>query len=345
MAFVLPDRNNRWHHDDAVFVQAQSGIQIAGCELANARTTLTAAVDFPNHCSRPVRSGIQPNDFIPLHPASLGGYNLGRKGPVSMVDSSQPVEKPVKRKLRWYQFSLRSLLIFVTLFAVACSWFAVKMGQAKRQREAIQVIQKAGGNVAYDYEETAPRTRSSSGKPWEPEWLSKLLSEDFFHDPVYFSLSGSPKDEGWLKAVNSLPSLKTLLLWSENISNQTLDHLAELPNHEELHLTGSSVTDQGLKNMSKFPKLRWLVMNGTRIGDSGVAYLRNPIILEELVLTDTRVSDAAIPDLSSMTTLQLLDVRRTAITASGCKELKKALPNCDVMWQAKKPSKRSPSND
>jgi hypothetical protein len=32
-----------------------------------------------------------------------------------MEDSSQPVEQPEqpgKRKLRWYQFSLRSLLIF-----------------------------------------------------------------------------------------------------------------------------------------------------------------------------------------------------------------------------------------
>jgi hypothetical protein len=36
-----------------------------------------------------------------------------------MENSSESVEKPVVRRLRWYQFSLRSLLIFVTLFAVA----------------------------------------------------------------------------------------------------------------------------------------------------------------------------------------------------------------------------------
>ena len=38
-----------------------------------------------------------------------------------MENSFESVEKPVKRKLRWYQYSLRSLLIFVTLFAVALS--------------------------------------------------------------------------------------------------------------------------------------------------------------------------------------------------------------------------------
>jgi hypothetical protein len=42
-----------------------------------------------------------------------------------MASPSESVEKPVKRKLRWYQYSLRTLLIVVTLFAVACSWSAV----------------------------------------------------------------------------------------------------------------------------------------------------------------------------------------------------------------------------
>lgn len=36
-----------------------------------------------------------------------------------MDNSLESVEKPVRQKLRWYQFSLRSLLIFVTLFACA----------------------------------------------------------------------------------------------------------------------------------------------------------------------------------------------------------------------------------
>jgi len=30
--------------------------------------------------------------------------------------------------LRWYQFSLRTLLVFVTLCAMACSWLGVKIG-------------------------------------------------------------------------------------------------------------------------------------------------------------------------------------------------------------------------
>jgi hypothetical protein len=251
-----------------------------------------------------------------------------------MEKSSESVEKPAKRKLRWYQFSLRTLLIFVTVFAFACSWFAVKMGQAKRQREAVNAIQKVGGTVHYDYAETAPRTVSSSGKPWEPEWLLKLLGEDFFHKPVNITFFDTPKDEGWIKAVNSLPSLKTLLLSGGNISDETLDNLLELPNLEELHANSSSVSDEGLKNLEKFPKLRWLTIHYTKVTDSGLVHVKNLKHLEWLILIGDNISDASIPNLSSMTTLQLLDVRGTAITANGHAKLKEAMPNCNVMWQA-----------
>ena len=50
-----------------------------------------------------------------------------------------------KSKRRWHQYSLRTLLILVTLFAVACSWFAVKMQQARRQREAVEYIRNKFG--------------------------------------------------------------------------------------------------------------------------------------------------------------------------------------------------------
>jgi len=39
-------------------------------------------------------------------------------------------------KLRWYQYSLRSLMLLVLLAAIFMSWFAVKIKQANQQREA-----------------------------------------------------------------------------------------------------------------------------------------------------------------------------------------------------------------
>jgi hypothetical protein len=93
--------------------------------------------------------------------------------------------KEIIPKRIWDQYSLRSLLLFVTLVAFGCSWFAVKMGQAKRQRQAVKAFKKAGGLVGYDY--AAYRCGSSGivysgGIPHDPEWLIKLLGNDFFHN-------------------------------------------------------------------------------------------------------------------------------------------------------------------
>ena len=57
-----------------------------------------------------------------------------------------------KPKLRWFQFTLRTLLVFVTLFAIACSWLGVKMQSARRQQETVAAILKDGGFVLYDYQ-------------------------------------------------------------------------------------------------------------------------------------------------------------------------------------------------
>ena len=48
-----------------------------------------------------------------------------------MVDTAKP-------RRRWFQYSLRSLMIFVLFWSLACSWLAVKMQQARRQRAAVE---------------------------------------------------------------------------------------------------------------------------------------------------------------------------------------------------------------
>jgi hypothetical protein len=86
-----------------------------------------------------------------------------------------PTGQPIlpKTKLRWYQYSLRTLLIIVTLFAFACSWFAVKMQQAKKQYEAVETLLKRGGIVGYDYEMNSDGYRIRGATPSIPAWLRK----------------------------------------------------------------------------------------------------------------------------------------------------------------------------
>jgi hypothetical protein len=122
------------------------------------------------------------------------------------MKTTLPTYQPAKPKhrLRWHQFSLRSLLIFVTLVAVACSWFAVKKEQAKKQRLAVEEIKKQGGSVMYGF------CKRRSSQPcqlvlqpdghWRKEqypesyvrnWLGEWLGEDFTYCVVWADVNES----------------------------------------------------------------------------------------------------------------------------------------------------------
>ena len=62
---------------------------------------------------------------------------------------------------RRFQFSILSLLVLTVVVAIPCSWLATEMKQARKQREAVEEIKKAGGRVAYDYQ----YDRSGDGLP------------------------------------------------------------------------------------------------------------------------------------------------------------------------------------
>ena len=72
-----------------------------------------------------------------------------------------PTAETKPPKLRWYQWRLRSMLILTLLVAIGMSYVAVTLQGQRRQHEAAEAIEKAGGTVTS-----------------EPTWLGELLRDD-----------------------------------------------------------------------------------------------------------------------------------------------------------------------
>ena len=51
----------------------------------------------------------------------------------------------------WLRFSLRTLLIVVTLLAVPLGWVGWRLGQVRRERATITWVEETGGEVAFQY--------------------------------------------------------------------------------------------------------------------------------------------------------------------------------------------------
>ena len=70
--------------------------------------------------------------------------------------------EPPKRKRRWFQFSLRTLLIVVTLFCIAAAWFTE---QARIVRERKAILDHDGLISLLDFA-TGPSSRISIVRRW-----------------------------------------------------------------------------------------------------------------------------------------------------------------------------------
>src|SRR5580693_9510431 len=81
-----------------------------------------------------------------------------------------------KRKRRWLQFSLRTLLIVTTICAAVSGLLARKIEQKRHEQAAVDAIVKLGGLVRYHYQETSIVRESA------PAWFLKMLGENFFSD-------------------------------------------------------------------------------------------------------------------------------------------------------------------
>jgi hypothetical protein len=96
------------------------------------------------------------------------------KDSADMIEADDPTTEPPKRKRRWFQFSLRTLLIDVTLLATACGYIGWQARIVYEQKSLLARIKIAGG----DYREM-PTTRPPfrPDLKYEPPLIRRWLGE------------------------------------------------------------------------------------------------------------------------------------------------------------------------
>jgi len=92
------------------------------------------------------------------------------------------IETP-KPKRRWFQFSLRTLLVFVFVLSLALGWIGWKSEQTRREQAVLAPMEVGGGTVGY-YESSLPpwiarhfRRVQGVGFSWHPAFDWSALAE------------------------------------------------------------------------------------------------------------------------------------------------------------------------
>ena len=162
----------------------------------------------------------------------------------------------------------------VLIVAAGSNLFFVKLKQARRQSEAAAIIQKLGGQVAYDDQGVVP--------PDALPRLRKLLGNDFFDNVIKATFPPAAGDAD-LACLEALPKLDTLDLSGTNVSDAGLASLEGLTQLDFLNLDQTKITDAGLEHLKGLSNLQELSLGNTRVTDAGLAYLEKLSKLQVLV--------------------------------------------------------------
>ena len=202
---------------------------------------------------------------------------------------------------RYFQFSLRSLLLFVSGCALFFSWVGYKCDRARHWMYENTRIQSVGGLLLTkceldEFGRLRPEPRHSPMPPWlvgRCPWCYFL-----FNDPVGVVIS-------------------------QDIPCETLGKIHEM---QYVVFAVPGVTDSNLANLRSLVHLRRLYLDGLRISDRGITYISGMRQLQVLDLRDTHINGGGFPALNGLVELRDLDLSCSDVTDAGLASLP-SLPN------------------
>ncbi len=202
---------------------------------------------------------------------------------------------PPKRKRRWFQFSMRTLLIGVVIVAVPCALLGRKIEQKRREREASKAFKALGGQVWYDYETDDEGHRIGKAIPFGPAWMRKLLGDDFFCEIVGAELAVHQCGDVASEYVSRFAHLQQLYLIETNLSNAGIANLKEMTELRVLDVSRNFlVTDAGLTVLHPMSHLKRLDVFDTQVTDAGVRNLQIELPHCEILREREGVPDGVI---------------------------------------------------
>jgi len=134
-----------------------------------------------------------------------------------------------------------------------------------------------------------------------------------------------------LARLTALPDLAILYLSDTNVSGPGLDELHKLTQLRSISLKNCQLTPDDMQRLSGLTELDNLGLDHTNVSNEHLAKLTDLPKLRTLWLSKCAVTDEAVEHLGRFTTLHTLYLHGSEVSEHGAQELKKALPDCQVL--------------
>ncbi len=210
------------------------------------------------------------------------------------------------------RFSLRSLIVMVTLSSLGFAQFYYELRSSQGRRAAVERLGEFPGGVHYE----SGRANRKTTKQWDAPsgfsgrvrvWLIEQLGVDFFFDVRSVCISG--RDE---------------------FSDADFSATCRLRKIHSLRLGNTVVTDEGIRPVSQLTELKSLTISSPWLSDEALVHIAKLKHLENLYLFDVAVTDTGLAKLAELDRLKYVTLTKTGVTQEGAAALQMALPNCRI---------------
>ena len=194
------------------------------------------------------------------------------------ANNDEPEARESKKpKRRWYQYSLRTLLLFMTLVACGFGWLGVKVQKARRQKAAVEALVKLGAWVQFDYGCDANGDDQGAPDIPGPEWLRSIVGDDYFRTVRTVLVLPKIKTADAVPFVREFTQLESLQSFHTDLTDSGLEQLQNLRHLKELKINGTDVTDAGLEYLKGMAELKYVNVHWTSVTDKGVEALQRAL--------------------------------------------------------------------
>lgn len=215
-----------------------------------------------------------------------------------------PANARIPRWRRMFRLRIGSFLIAIAVIGVLLGG----RHAAHRQREIVAEIERAGGQVRYNFVGSESDLGAQSRIP---AWLIRIFGADLFRNVVALRVIPPPTNNLQSPPPGSRP--EDLLRW-----------IAAFPRLKSLTL-GRQCTDDVLEAIGRLPDLEVLTINGSPAGvtEAGIAHLKGLKNLQILSTSHQGMTDASLEILGGLSRLEILHFQRDRVTHEGIAQLRR----------------------
>jgi hypothetical protein len=245
------------------------------------------------------------------------------------TSAGHPVRSRARR--RWWQYSLRLLLVFVTLFACATAWLGMHVRRCQREERVTRYLANLNAQVNVGYGSPFRDDNTWEGEAFfqgGPAWLRKLLGVDIYRTVT--CLNCYARGNRFSYARDADGRLRIEREYVSGLTDKDLQAVGQLAHLRYLQLETHPVTDRGVRHLAGMSELRVLILGNTAISDEAVRVVAALPQLRELNVSRTDVTDACLDYLAQSRSLRKLDVTMTNVSKEAVESFRRRLPGCEV---------------